>query len=261
MADQTKPPKGLLITGIVLLVLSVAGCGGGCVSFLGFAGDLTDRAEEADRVAFADQTSFTATGDVAIVLVSDSSATCIGQDDSGGSVTFEDPGANTTGEIDTGSGVPLELKYTFDTDEGVTYTVACGSDTRTDGEFMVFAFPGFTKLVTGVGGVAGGGVFFVLGLIFLIVGLVKRSKWKKNHAAGGGYVPPAGGATPPPPGGGFTPPPPGGGFTPPPPGGATPPPPAPGAPPAAPLTPPPPSTPPPMPGTPPPPPPAPPSAG
>jgi len=250
MADKTKPPKGLLVTGIVLIALSLVGCGGGCVSFVGFASDLTDRAEEADRVAFADQTTFTASGEAAIVLVSDPSATCIGQDEDSQPIDFEDPGANTTGEIDTGSGPALELKYGFDTEEGRTYIVSCGSETGADGEFMVFAFPGFTKLLTGLGGVVGGGIFFVIGVIFLIVGLVKRSKWKKNNQ--GVFTPPAAGYAPAPAGG--SPPPPSGGFTPPPP--------APGAPPVPPAAPPAsPTQPPPAPGTPPPPPPAPPSAG
>jgi hypothetical protein len=253
MADTTKPPKGALWTGIILLVLALAGCGYGCVSFVGFGSDLKDLAEQTERTPFADQTTFTATGSTAIVMVTDLSASCIGQDDQGNSVSFEDPGAGATGTIDEGNGeAPLDLAFSFDTTDGTSYTVSCGLETGGDGEFVVFPFPGFTKLITGAGGVGGGALLFLLGAIFFIVGLVKRSKWKKNNNAQGGG--PAPSFAPPPPGG-VAPAAPGGAFAPPPPGGAAPPPPGGGYPPPAPQQTPPPA--PPVPQAPPPPPPMP----
>jgi hypothetical protein len=268
MADATKAPKGALITGLVLLLLSFVGCGVGCVSFVGFAGDLTDVVEGTSSVALGDSTTLAATGGTAIILASVSDLTCEGQEENGGTIDFEAPPTGATGSVDTTDGTTLNFEYSFDTVAGRNYLIQCsGSDFSGTGEYAVVPFPGFGKLATGGGGLAGGALFFVLGVIFLIVGLVKRSKWKKNQTAfagggGGGYAPPPpGGAVPP--GPGQAPPPPGGGYAPPPapPAPGTPPPPpqappaAPPAPPAAPQTPPPPSSPPPAPGTPPPPPP------
>jgi hypothetical protein len=273
MADTSKAPKGWLIAGIILLLLSLGGCG---IAVAGVAalGSVVD--DIADTTSMGDAFVFDSESDAGAAVLLTQSAECIGEDSSGASVTFETVGGNIT--VDNG-GETFNEVLTFDTVDGERYTVACGLEGET-GSFTVLKVPGFLGM--GIAGLAlsllgfvAGGLFFVLGLIFFIVGLVKRSKWKKNNVAGGGpatgYAPPApGGSVPPAPGGGFAPPPPGGGYAPPPAAPATQPPPtpqppvappatqpppAPQQPPVAPTQPPPPSTPPPMPGTPPPPPP------
>lgn len=273
MADTTKPPKGALWTGIILLILSLAGCGGGCGSFISFGSEFSDVLSGSSTVGVGTPTTLEASSTTGIILSSVPNLRCTGQDDNGNDISFEEPPAGASGSVNTTDGDELDFSYSFDTDDGATYQILCGStELSGTGQYAVASFPGFTKAIVGAAGLGAGFLLFIIGLIFFIVGLVKRSKWKKSHAVApaGGYVPPAGGTPPPP--GGVAPPPPGGG-TPPPPGGTYPPPapapqaptpppvpqapptppPMPTQPPAAPTQAPPPSTPPP-PGTPPPPP-------
>ena len=267
MADQTKAPKGLLLTGVVLLVLALGGCGYGCTSFVGFASDIADVADDAGVTPLGEETTFRATGENSIILSTVSSTNCEGESADGTPIEFSSPGETTTANIDV-DGRSFDLAYEFDTDPDQEYFVRCGDELGSSGEYVVISFD-LGKIVTGLAGIGIGAVLFFIGLILLIVGLVQRSKWKKNHPAGGapspyGGVP--GAPTPPPPGGGAVPPP---GYTPPPPSmtpppmappatpgvppaPSTPPPPAPSAPPPpAPAPPPSPATPPPPPATPP----------
>jgi hypothetical protein len=263
MADSTKAPKGALIAGVVLLLLSFAGCGVGCVSFTGFIGDLANVVEGTNSTPMGTPTQLRAEGDAAVILTSTSSATCQAQDSAGNAVTLDEPGAGTTGTVETTDGVSLDFAYSFDTDANETYDVVCADEiSGSGGEYVVVPFPGFSKIATGLGGLGGGFVLFLLGVIFLVVGLVKRSRWKKSGNGMGG--PAMAGSAPqgfaPPPPGGAVPPPPGGGFTPPAPGQAPPPLPPQTPPPAQPAPPAPQSPPPPAPQSPPPPaPPAPPA--
>jgi hypothetical protein len=240
MADGTKAPKGALITGLVLILLAFGGCGFGCVSLTGFVGDVSDAIDSANTTPLNTPTSLLATGDGAIILTSDASAICLVADPSGADVKVDEPGAGTSGSLDV-NGETLDLSYTFETTAGTTYDVICGDEAGAlTGNYAVAPIPGLGKL-GGIAAGAGAGIFFFLvGLLFVIIGLVKRSKWKKNRNTFG--TPPPGGFTAPPPPGGAapTPPPPGGAApTPPPPGGAAPPPPmAPTPPPMAPAPPP-----------------------
>lgn len=248
MADQSKAPKGLLITGIVLLILGLGGCGYGCTSLVGAFSGIAD---DADATALNSEMTLRATGSTAIVFSTNSAAECYGEAADGSPIEFESPDGNATGSFSDG-GSTYELLYQFDTSNGDDYRVICGDEAGTAGEYYVVSFD-LGKIGTSIGGIGIGAVLFVLGVIFLIIGLVKRSKWKKNNKAGVGGPGFAGapGAVPPPPGGGYVPP--AAAPTPPPPAGSpTPPPPMPSTPPPSPGTPPPPSAPP-SPGTPPPP--------
>lgn len=225
MADSTKAPKGALITGLVLLLLSFGGCGYGCVSFAGFATDVADAIDSASTTPLNQPTRLTATSEAAVILTSTGTARCRVTDDRGAEVTLQDPGAGTDGSL-TVNGETLDLSSAFETTEGRTYEVICGDEAGTlTGSYAVAPIPALSTLAIGFGGLGGGVVLFLLGAIFLIVGLVKRSKWKKQRDAGGfSGGGPAQGYAPPPPGTGAVPPPPGGGFTPPAPGQAPPPP-------------------------------------
>lgn len=250
MADGTKAPKGALIAGLVLILLAFGGCGYGCVSGVGLIGDLADAIDSANSTPLNEPTTLRATGENGIILSSQSSAVCAVRDENGRDVAIEEPPSGTTGSFESG-GETLDLAYVFDTQPGTTYDVICGDELGSlTGSYAVVPFPSFDNAGGIFGGLAAGFVFFLLGVIFLIVGLVQRSRWKKNRPAFAGSmgaaVPPPAGAVPPPPGGfsptgGAAPAPPA--PTPPAPGaGAAPPPPMPSAPPppAAPMSPPPP---------------------
>lgn len=196
MADGTKPPKGWLIAGLVFLLLALAGCGGGAFGCKSFVDDIQHLVDQGGRTRDGDKATFTAESTVGAILATRTDTICEGTDDSGNKMTLNTPGSNTEGTFKTND-VTFELRYVFDTRAGRTYTVTCTSSTG-DGEFIVVPFPGFTNLFVGLGGVAGGVLSFVVGVICLIVGLVKRSGWRKRNAGVGGAAP---GGAPPPPGG------------------------------------------------------------
>ncbi len=244
MADGTKPPKGALIAGLVMLALSLAACGAGGAGCASFVNDIASLASETGSSAFGSPVEFTATsGNGAIVMSTTSDLQCTGEDASGSPISFSAPPSGSSGSLDSGSET-YNLEQFFETTEGTTYTVTCegASSFSSDGRYLVVPFPGFGSLGLGAAGIGLGMVLAVLGLIFLIVGLVRRSSWKKRNAAPAAYAPQAGYA-PPPGGGGYPPPPAAPGAVP-----SAPPPPAAPTPPSAPpppAAPPPPSAPPP----------------
>jgi hypothetical protein len=264
MADGTKAPKGALIAGLVFILLAFGGCGYGCVSIFGVFGDVADAIDSANLTDLNTATSLRATGENGIVLTSASTARCVVADPSGSEVALEDPPQGTTGSFER-DGVTLDLQFVFDTTPGTTYDVFCGDELgNLTGSYLVAPIPNLGNIGGSFGGAIAGVIFFVLGVLFLIIGLVSRSRWKKRNAGTFTGGPPAGGFAAPPAPGGAVPPPPGAApapgaapslpsMTPPPP--APTPPAAPPAPPAPPSAPPPPSSPP-APGETPPPPPA-----
>lgn len=206
MADGTKKPKGWLIASLVCFLLAIAGCGTTVVVGFGALSSLAD--DIVNSTPMGQETTFDATsGGVAGVLLT-SNTVCEGQNDAGNPINFEEFGADTT--VSSGNQEYTELQ-TFDTTEGTTYTIVCGSEGG--GEYTVIQLPSIFSSALGLGllggGFIGSGLLFLLAIIFLIVGLVKRSSWKKRNQGGG--APPYGQAQP----GGYQP----GGQTPPPPGG------------------------------------------
>lgn len=222
MADGPRPPKGWLIAGVVFMLLALAGCGGGTFGCKSFVDDIQDLVNQAGRTSDGDQHTFRAESSIGAILTKGSDTTCRGTDDSGREMNLTRPASTTEGSFSTTNGGTFELSYVFDTDAGHTYAVTCSSPDGS-GEFIVVAFPGFTNLFVGLGGVAGGVLAFVIGVICLIVGLVKRSGWRKRNVGAAVLGSPTI-APPPPPGQGYpqqppaSPPPPGQGYPPPPPG-------------------------------------------
>ncbi len=215
MADGPKPPKGWLLTGVVFLLLSLAGCGGGAMGCGAFVSDLQKSVDQGGETPLGESTTFTASGSKAAILTTAAASTdCEGVDGDGNAISFQSPGSGTSGNVTT-DGRDFDLSSIFDTENGQSYTLTCSSVSGT-GSFLVVPFPGFTALFAGIGAIATGVLLFMIGIICVIVGLVKRSGWKKRH--GGGSAMPVGvaGAAPPPPGG-FNP-----GAAPPPPGGPAP---------------------------------------
>lgn len=243
MANGTKAPKGWLIAALVCLLLGLGGCGTGLATTFSLANDIGDTL---DTTPYGETAVFSTNSDTgAMVLATHSSASCTIEDDRGRVQTLDRLGANTEVESDGLNGVG-----TFDVDGGVEYQVTC-SGPGSFGEFVVIKFDLSKFVIIGVG-LAAGGFFLFLALVFFIIGLVRRSSWKKKQRmgqGGGGYgggpayppVPGQGGypepgypGQAPPAAGGYTPPPSPGGYAPPPaPGGypgqsPTPPPPLPG---------------------------------
>ncbi len=274
MAGDTKPKK-MLIGGIVIMVIAtiggIAAFAVGLSKVSGVASEIT----ASDNVTLPGTESVSGSGSQFTVWSTSSIVNCTVN---GGEVNF-DTSASTSQSTDAG-GESFNLVGWFDTTSGQEYSVECDG---TSGETFSVIEVSFSALATGigllVGSFVGGFGLFVIGLIFLIVALFRRSSWKKRQGGGmgpGGYQPPpgqqgwsapqgtapgpagwnpnAGGQAPPPvQGGSFpgqgAPPPPGGqapplGNTPPPPGGQ--PPPLGNTPP--PVSPPPPASPPPAPG-------------
>lgn len=275
MADGTKAPKGWIIAGVIFLLLGLGGCAtafAGVASLASLADDVTN------TQPYGEVTSFTSDSNAGALVLLTSDAECSGVDGTGAAIEFSVPGGNFT--VDTGQ-ESFNNARSFDTVQGETYELRCGDPLgATTGSYTVLRLPSILSGAVGAlvlaGGGLGGALFLLLGVIFLIVGLVKRSKWKKSRAGMVGTMPPSGapggfGAPPPPPGGVGAPPPPAAPgmtpqpqppsippMTPPTPSAPPPAPPMPSAPsPAPPPAPPSPPTPPPPGGTPPPPPPGP----
>jgi hypothetical protein len=245
MADPTKPPKGFLIAALVFLLVWLVGCGVGCGGLIVGVKNLVDNASNAETSAVGEPFEVRADDSHAAIFTS-SSATRCQVDGPDGPVSVDTP-EGARGSFESG-GRDFELDFTFDTDDGTSYTVDCAGPQGS--EFVVIGFSlGFLAFLSAAGvGLVG----FILGVIFLIIGLVRRSRWRKQQTsmqfpatipAGYEQVPPpgygqapAGQAPQAPPPGGYAPPPapadqPPPYAPPPPPGGYPPPPPSPGAPP------------------------------
>lgn len=198
-ATTNKPPKGWLIAGLVCLLLGIGGCtaaGVGASALVGVVDDIID------TTPFGQRTEFTArSGAGALILLTDN-VSCEATDSSGRSVSIEQVGESVTVES---RGEKFSTWYRFDTVDGEHYEVLCG-DTSMSGTYTVLKLPSILGGVLGpivlVGGVLGGGLFLLLGIIFLIIGFVQRSRWKKERS-GVMYAGGPGGYSPPPPGAGY----------------------------------------------------------
>lgn len=187
-----RPPKGSLITGIILLLLALSSCGVGGLSCVSFGTSFTDILTGASTVALGETTNLDAASSTGVVVSTSADVVCEGEDENGSKVSFAEPSTGSTGEISSGSD-SYTFVYSFDTNPGSSYNVVCAGSEFSEGQYAVASFPGFGKLGVGVTGLLSGFFLTFLGLIFLIVGLVKRSRWKKRQAG------PAVGSPPPPP--------------------------------------------------------------
>jgi hypothetical protein len=203
MAKGNKKPKGWLIASLIFLLLALAGCGAGgfgCAQLVSVIQDI----DVTDTVPMGQESSFVAGTDgmAAVLLTGD--AVCEGTDDEGGAIAFKELGGTASVSV---NGKEFKKFLTFDVKTDGSYAMVCGNEG--DGEFTVVRLPSI--LGSGVGlaamtaGFPVGLLSLLLSVVCLIVGLVKRSSWKKRQA-GGGLPPVAGaqaysGAVPPPPGG------------------------------------------------------------
>jgi hypothetical protein len=215
MANGTrKAPRGWLIAGVVCLLVGIGGCGAAVAGVAALVDVVND---SSGQTAFGSTVGFTSSADsTAVVLLTDD-VPCEAVDDANRAVVVEEFADEVTIDTDAAS---FRTIRTFDTREGDRYDVTCGSE-GDQGTFVVAELPGILTGVTGAlvfgAGILGGALFLLLGVIFIVIGLVQRSRWKKQQ--GPGASPFGGGGYPPPPGSGA-----GGYGAPPPPGGSTPPP-------------------------------------
>ena len=184
-----RPPKGALITGIVLLLLALSSCGVGGLSCVSFGSSFADILTGASTVALGETTSLDAASSTGVVVSTSADVVCEGEDENGSKVSFAEPTTGSTGEFTSGADSYTFL-YSFDTNPGSAYQVVCAGSEFSEGQYAVASFPGFGKLGVGVTGLLSGFFLTFLGLIFLIVGLVKRSRWKKRQAGPAGGPPP-----------------------------------------------------------------------
>ena len=190
MAGDTKPKK-MLIGGIVIMVIAtiggIAAFAVGLSKVSGVASEIT----ASDNVTLPGTESVSGSGSQFTVWSTSSIVNCTVN---GGEVNF-DTSASTSQSTDAG-GESFNLVGWFDTTSGQEYSVECDG---TSGETFSVIEVSFSALATGigllVGSFVGGFGLFVIGLIFLIIALFRRSSWKKRQGGGmgpGGYQPPPG---------------------------------------------------------------------
>ncbi|MFM7064703.1 MAG: hypothetical protein ACKO04_14615, partial [Actinomycetes bacterium] len=185
MADPTKAPKGLLISGIVAVVLGLGSCVGGGAVAAGPVTEFFDSLSNLEGLPYGDTFEFEGTGSTAAVVRS-GDALCAARDASGQAVQLDAPGADLSGGS---SEQDFVVDSTFETTQGARYLVVCeGTGT---GQFAVIAFPSnLGTIATGVAFGVGGGLLVVIGGALLIASLIARSRWKKSQQPGVAVPPP-----------------------------------------------------------------------
>ena len=180
MADATKPPKVMLVTGLLLLALGLGSC-----TYSGRSAQTLQTAIFNDEnagvvVPTGTPRPITATGTVLLVFTKPSGTTCRLTGSDGKVLT---PKAAPKVPVD----VPdSELTYDSATDvkvtAGVTYSVVCTAPEGTrNGRFAVANLPGgSTRLsLLGITGV-GGGLLTLVGLGLTVGGLFGRFRWRRT---------------------------------------------------------------------------------
>ena len=189
MAGDTKPKK-MLIGGIVIMVIATIGGITALVLGVTKISSVASEITASDNVTLPGTETVSGSGSQFTVWSTSSLVNCLVN---GGDVNF-DTSASTSQSTDAG-GESFNLVGWFDTTSGQDYSVDCDG---TSGETFSVIEVSFSALATGigllVGSFIGGFGLFVLGLIFVIIALFRRSSWKKRH--GGGMGP--SGSQPPP---------------------------------------------------------------
>jgi hypothetical protein len=191
--------KGLLTSGIVLLILGLLGVVGGIIGIAASAGNLVKefgspqstpasitRTLDGGTTYAVYEASTGGTGSSSDPLTGNVILSDITVTGPAGSVQVNDVGSST--QTYDANGKRFGAVATFDPPTTGSYTI----DVSTEGSVVVVA-PSFTslgKIAIWVVLILLAVVLGLLGLILLIVGLVKRSKSKKEMAmAMGGYAP------------------------------------------------------------------------
>jgi hypothetical protein len=78
---ESKPPKGWLITGMILMLLAFSSCGVGGVSCVSFASSFADILSGASTVALGETTRLDAASSTGVVVSSSAEVICEGEDE------------------------------------------------------------------------------------------------------------------------------------------------------------------------------------
>ncbi|MFM7063628.1 MAG: hypothetical protein ACKO04_09085 [Actinomycetes bacterium] len=180
MADPTKPPRVMLVTGLLLLALGLGSC-----TFSGRSAQTLQTAIFDDEnagvvVPMGTPRPITATGTVLLVFSSPAGSTCrlTGSD---GKVLRPKPAPKVPVEVPD-SELTFDTATDVDVVAGVTYAVECAPPKGVDtGRFAVANLPGGSARLSllGVTGV-GGGLLTLVGLGLTVGGLFGRRRWRRS---------------------------------------------------------------------------------
>ncbi len=164
---------------MVFFVFALAGCGVAAFGGARVLGELPDLIDEAtNTVPFGSPLSYVASSESAVVLLTDS-AVCQGTDAAGEDIRFSSAGPGTTISVNHADYVEFMV---FDTEVDEIYSITCGTESPFD-EYVVVSDPGIgNSLIWIVSGGGGFGLFMLLAVIALIIGLVRRSNWKNRNS-------------------------------------------------------------------------------
>ncbi|MFM7063791.1 MAG: hypothetical protein ACKO04_09935 [Actinomycetes bacterium] len=192
MADANKPPKVMLVTGLLLLALGLGSCTYSGRSAQTLQSAIFDDENAGVVVPMGTPRPITANGSVLLVFTKPSGSTCRLTGSDGKVLT---PKSAPKVPVD----VPdSELTYDSATDvevvAGVTYSVACSPPAGVDGgSFAVAHLPGGSARLSllGLTGV-GGGLLTLVGLGLTVGGLFGRFKFRRKGLAAPAPAMPAG---------------------------------------------------------------------
>lgn len=174
---KDRAPRGALLTGVVFLVISMAGCGFGAVKVGSTINEARKSVKNSAMNPSGSVVSIEGDGGLALAFGTRSDMRCEVRDDNGNEVLDNFDGVNAQFNDNDRN---YYLIRGFTAKAGVSYQVMCWDDLA-DGDFAVVKIPDLKPAVSGLAGFGVGAVCFLIGGVFLIVGLVRRGKWKRSH--------------------------------------------------------------------------------
>lgn len=183
MTDPTKPPKAMLVTGLLMLAVGLGSCtfsGRGAETMQGVIFN-ADNAGEV--VQMGTPREITAQGTVLLVFTSPAAARCT-LTGSNGKVLRPRPAAKVPVEVPD-SELTYEAANNVTVVDGVNYTVECATPAgESVGRFAVANLPGGTARLSllGITGI-GGGLLTLIGLVLTAGGLFGRFRFSRKGLA------------------------------------------------------------------------------
>ncbi|MDR0960125.1 MAG: transmembrane domain-containing protein [Propionibacteriaceae bacterium] len=105
--------------------------------------------------------------------------TCGVTDSSGASITVE-PLGDTPATVD---GVEYSATGVFQPPQAGDYLVSCMAGSEPVDEIVITSLDALATIIPIIIALAVGGLFFVAGLVLLIISILRRNRWKKDHQA------------------------------------------------------------------------------
>jgi hypothetical protein len=181
ITGPAKAPRGWLWAALVFSVLGLAGCGVAAFgAWQGFSVVSAVLDDLDNPTPFGAEFEYTAESSHSVVLMT-GEGVCKGADADGRPITFSQVSNEQTFEVNEADYIYFLV---FDTNSGTEYTLTCGAEDALN-SYVVISDPGIDSIpgvVVAAGVGAGSFVFLMLiAVICLIVGLVRRSGWKKRN--------------------------------------------------------------------------------